>query len=185
MFFIQLDHLRRLTFLLDQSSELKTLLTNSSRNITCVIFLNFRRNTNQRRRSQRRTRGTEHTHRQLPADRIKVLPELSTQRSLQQKEPKFLKKPRSPQKKHIHITTTNIIHDNPNCTHKMFAHSSVFASQISSGSWFQILAALMLKAAFWGFLRTKLLNLFLQKVYKLILRFLIYCWILEFCASIY
>ena len=47
----------------------------------------------------------------------KVLPELSTQRSLQQEEPKFLMKPRSPKKKYIHITTPNIIHKN-NLTHE-------------------------------------------------------------------
>ena len=52
-----------------------------------------------------------------PADRTEVLPELSTHRSLQQEEPKFLTKPRSLKRKHIHITMTNILYDNPNPIH--------------------------------------------------------------------
>ena len=56
----------------------KTLLTNSSRIITCVVFLQFRQNENRRRRSTRRTRGKE-----VEGQTYTI--------NLQQTEPKFCK----------------------------------------------------------------------------------------------
>ena len=124
MFFIQLDKSLRLDFNLDRSSELKTLLINSSRKITCVTFLQSRRNETegdfQREEQEEKKLMVTHPPSTYIRQNRSSARIIHANEAYSRRNPNSLRNQDIAIKRSFYITSTIIRHASPNPTHEKF-----------------------------------------------------------------